>query len=141
MVITPSVADKASRCLELFMPMSRVQVSGTECSRSFQVKWSGTSQEGSDKTDGSYNPSFTYVYDGNSPNIGLGIHFRSQQQAVELESTILALGHKQSFSWSQPTSSGRVYNVADAALDQKQYKAVLLFKSRLSFRSCSLYYF
>jgi hypothetical protein len=140
MVISSSLAEKTPRCLEFFLPMSRVQVRRSDDSQSVQIKWSDTGQERSNKTDGSYNPLYSYVYDDNSPNIGLDIQFRSQQQAEKFEKVILTLTHKPTFSWSQPNSAGRVYEVADVALDQKQYKAVLLIESRLSFKHSSLYY-
>ncbi|CEL04835.1 hypothetical protein ASPCAL05959 [Aspergillus calidoustus] len=140
MVISSSLAEKTPRCLEFFLPMSRVQVRRSEDSQSVQIKWSDTGQERSDKTDGCYNPLYSYVYDDNSPNIGLDIEFRSQQQAQKFEKVILTLTHKPTFSWSQPNSAGLVYEVADVALDQKQYKAVLLIESRLSFKHSSLYY-
>ncbi|KAJ0426918.1 hypothetical protein BJY00DRAFT_3048 [Aspergillus carlsbadensis] len=140
MVVSSSLAEKTPRCLEFFLPMSRVQVRRSEDSQSAQIKWSDTGQERSDKTDGSYNPLYSYVYDDNSPNIGLDIQFRSQQQAEKFEKIILTLTHKPTFSWSQPNSAGQVYEVADVALDQNQYKAVLLIENRLSFKHSSLYY-
>ncbi|KAL3463908.1 hypothetical protein BJX64DRAFT_298666 [Aspergillus heterothallicus] len=120
-VISSSLAEKAPRCLEFFLPMSQVQVCRSDDSQSLQLIYS-------------------YVYDANSPNIGLGIHFLTQQQAEDFEKVILTLTHKPTFSWSQPNSSGQVYEVADVALDQKQYKAVSLIESRLSFKHSSLYY-
>ncbi|KAL2809413.1 hypothetical protein BJX63DRAFT_358003 [Aspergillus granulosus] len=140
MVISSSLAEKTPRCLEFFLPMSRVQLHRSDDSPSVQVKWSDTGQERSDKTDGSYNPLYSYIYDHNSPNIGLDIQFRSQHHAETFEKIILTLSHKPIFSWSQPNSSGQIYEVADIALDQKQYKAVLLIESRLSFKHSSLYY-
>ncbi|KAL2863399.1 uncharacterized protein BJX67DRAFT_261294 [Aspergillus lucknowensis] len=140
MVISTSLAEKVPRTLEFFMPLSGVQVKRSEDMQSVQVKWSDTGQERSDKTDGSYNPLFSYVYDANSPNIGLDIRFRSQQHAELFERTVLSLTHKPTFSWSQPNSSGLIYDVADVALDQKQYKAVILIETRLSYKYCVLYY-
>ncbi|KAL4785442.1 hypothetical protein BJX76DRAFT_366981 [Aspergillus varians] len=140
MVISSSMSEKAPRSLEFFMPMSRVQVNRNEDSRSVQIKWSDTGQERSDKTDGSYNTVFSYVYDPNSPNIGLDIQFQTQQRALDFENAILGLAQTPTFSWSQPGSSGHVYDVADVALDQKQYKAISLLEGRLSFKYCSLYY-
>ncbi|KAL4920066.1 hypothetical protein BDW62DRAFT_177519 [Aspergillus aurantiobrunneus] len=140
MVISSSLAEKAPMSLEFFMPMSRVQIHRGGDSRSMQLKWSDIGQERSDKTDGNYNTVFSYVYDDNSPNIGLAVRFRSEQRATEFEKAILSLSHKPTFSWSQPSSSGSVYDVADVALDQKRYKAILLLEDRLSFKFCSLYY-
>ncbi|KAL3452796.1 hypothetical protein BJX65DRAFT_292755 [Aspergillus insuetus] len=120
MVISSSLAEKNPRCLEFFLPMSRVQVRRSDDSQSVQIKWSDTGQERSNKTDGSYNPLYSY--------------------AEKFGKIILTLTHKPTFSWSQPNSAGRVYEVADVALDQKQYKAVLLIEDRLSFKHSSLYY-
>ncbi|KAL2820900.1 hypothetical protein BDW59DRAFT_164451 [Aspergillus cavernicola] len=140
MVISSSLAEKAPKSLEFFMPMSRVQVSRSEDSRLVQLKWSDTGQEKSDKTDGSYNPLFSYVYDDNSPNIGLNVEFRTEQQAERFEKVILSFTHKPTFSWLQPSSSGQVYDMADVALDQKQYKAVFLLENRLSYKYSSIFY-
>ncbi|GAB1190984.1 hypothetical protein APSETT444_000152 [Aspergillus pseudonomiae] len=140
MVISSWVAEQAPRCIELFMPMSRVQVSRGEESGQVLVKWSDTCQERSTKTDGNYHPLYSYVYDDNSPNIGLGLHFRSQKQVEDFEKAILSMCSQSSFSWDQPSSSGYVYDVVDPTADQKQYKAILLIQSRLTWKYCSLYY-
>lgn len=140
MVISSSMAEKAPTSLEFFMPMCGVQVHRNEMSQSVQIKWSDTGQERSDKTDGSYNPVYSYVYDENSPNIGLDIQFRSHERAAEFERAILSLTQTPSYSWAQPSSSGSVYDLADVSLEQKQYKAILRLENRLSFRYCSLYY-
>lgn len=140
MVISSSMAEKVPTSLEFFMPLCGVQVHRNEMSQSVQIKWSDTGQERSDKTDGNYNPIYSYVYDENSPNIGLDIQFRSHERAAEFEKAILRLTQTPTYSWAQPSSSGSVYDVADVSLDQKQYKAILLLENRLSFRYCSLYY-
>ncbi|KJK60629.1 hypothetical protein P875_00053158 [Aspergillus parasiticus SU-1] len=140
MVISSWVAEQAPRCIELFMPMSRVQVCRGTDSGQILVKWSDTCQERSTKTDGNYHPLYSYVYDDNSPNIGLGLQFRSQKQVEDFEKTILSMCSKSSFSWDQPSSSGYVYDVVDHSGDQKQYKAILLIQSRLTWKYCNLYY-
>ncbi|THC95419.1 hypothetical protein EYZ11_005106 [Aspergillus tanneri] len=140
MVISSSAAERIPRCMELFMPMSRVQVCREEDSRQVLVKWSDTRQERSTKTDGNYHTLFSYVYDDSCPNIGMSMHFGTQQQAEIFENAILNLSSNPIFSWTQTSSAGQVYDVEDAALDQKQYKAVLLLHTRLSWRYCNLYY-
>ncbi|GMG26244.1 unnamed protein product [Aspergillus oryzae] len=140
MVISSWVAEQAPWCIELFMPMSRVQVCRGTDSGQILVKWSDTCQERSTKTDGNYHPLYSYVYDDNSPNIGLGLQFRSQKQVEDFEKAILSMCSQSSFSWDQPTSSGYVYDVVDPSGDQKQYKAILLIQSRLTWKYCSLYY-
>lgn len=140
MVISSSAAEKNPRCMEFFMPMGRVQVSLEEDSRQVLAKWSDTCQERSGKTDGNYNPLYSYVYDDNSPNIGLSLHFRSQQGAEDFAKAILHLSVQPTFSWSQTNSSGHVYDVTDTGAAQKQYKAVQLFRTRLTWKYCDLYY-
>lgn len=139
MVISTSAAEKHARCIEFFMPMSRVQVSRDEHSRQVLVKWSDTCQERS-KTDGNYNALYSYVYDDNSPNIGLGFHFQSQLSAEDFEQVIMNLSIPPLFSWAQPSSAGYVYDVADTGAEQKQYKAVQLFRNRMSWKFSDLYY-
>lgn len=141
LVISSSAAEKNPRCMELFLPMSRVQVCREEGSRKVLIKWSDARQERSTKTDGNYHPLFSYVYDPNSPNIGLSLHFRTQKQAEDFEMVVLTLAIKPIFSWSQEGSNpGRVYDVVDHTLDQKQYKAVSILHTRLSWKYTSLYY-
>lgn len=139
MVVSASAAEKMPMCLEFFMPSSRVQVIRDEDSRQVLLKWSDTCQERC-KTDGNYNPVYSYVYDENSPNNGLALHFRSQQSAEDFENTILALGIQPSFSWAQASSSGHVYDVVDTGPEQKRYKAVQLYRNRLSWKYCDLFY-
>lgn len=139
MVISTSAAEKMPRCIEFFMPMSRVQVSRDDDTRQVLVKWSDTCQERS-KTDGNYNPLYSYIYDDNSPNIGLGFHFRTQQGAEDFERAALTLSIPPSFSWAQGNSSGHVYDVADTGAEQKQYKAVQLYRNRLTWKYCDVGY-
>jgi hypothetical protein len=61
-VITPSVAERNPRCIEFFMPLSKV-INREGESRQVLLKWSDTCQERSDKTDGNYNTLHSYVYD------------------------------------------------------------------------------
>ncbi|GAA82207.1 similar to An02g05140 [Aspergillus luchuensis IFO 4308] len=140
MVISSSIADKPGQATELFMPLSHVQVSRTTASGFILLKWSDTGQERSSKTDGNYHPLFTYVYDGSNPNIGLGIQFRSQEAADNLERAVLGLSQKPAFTWSQAKSSGQVYEVADIAPDEKRYKAVMICRTRAEWKQCSLHY-
>lgn len=140
MVISSSAGEKAPRCIEYFMPLGRVQVSREELSRQVLAKWSDTCQERSGKTDGNYNPLYSYVYDDNSPNIGISLHFRTQQGAEEFEKAILNLSVQPTFSWSQSSSSGHVYDVVDTGAAQKQYKAIQVFRARLTWKYCDVYY-
>jgi hypothetical protein len=64
------------------------------------------------------------VYDDSAPNIGVGIQFSTQYGAEEFEKAILNIKLPSDFAWSQPSSSGRIYDVVDARIEHKQYKAV-----------------
>ncbi|KAI9043850.1 uncharacterized protein KD926_002741 [Aspergillus affinis] len=140
LVISSSAAEKNPRCMELFLPLSRVQVCRVQDSRQVLIKWSDTRQERSTKTDGSYHPIFSYVYDPNSPNVGLSLHFRTQQQAEQFERVVLTVSLKPIFWWSQAGTPGQVYDVVDHTIDQKQYKAVSVLHTRLSWKYTNLYY-
>ncbi|PYI08497.1 hypothetical protein BO78DRAFT_73495 [Aspergillus sclerotiicarbonarius CBS 121057] len=139
-VICSSAADQSGQIIEFFMPLSHVQVSRTKASGFILLKWSDTGQERSGKTDGNYHPLFSYVYDSSNPNIGIGIQFRSGEQADELEKAILSRNTEAVFTWSQTKSSGQVYDVVDAALDGKRYKAVMLCRTRGEWKQCGLHY-
>ncbi|PWY71710.1 hypothetical protein BO70DRAFT_298199 [Aspergillus heteromorphus CBS 117.55] len=140
MVVSSSAAERDAHSMEIFMPMSHVQVSREKGSGYVMLKWSDTCQERSGKTDGNYHPLFSYVYDAGSPNIGIGIRFRSQEVTKDLERVILTMNAKPSFSWVQTDSSGHVYDVVDVAEEAKHYKAVLVCQSRLGWSQCSLHY-
>lgn len=140
LVISSSAAEKNPRCMELFMPMSRVQVCREQDSRQVLIKWSDTRQERSTKTDGNYHPLFSYVYDHDNPNIGLSLHFRTQQQAEDFERVVLTLSLKPVFWWTQSGNPGQVYDVMDHTLNQKQYKAISILHTRLSWKYTNLYY-
>ncbi|PYH95253.1 hypothetical protein BO71DRAFT_377842 [Aspergillus ellipticus CBS 707.79] len=140
MVVSSSAAERDAHSMELFMPMSHVQVSHEKGAGYIMLKWSDTCQERSSKTDGNYNPLFSYVYDYGNPNIGLGIRFRSQEVAKELSRVILSMNARSMFSWAQTDSSGHVYNVVDVAEEERQYKAIILCQNRLGWSQCNLHY-
>ncbi|KAJ5164024.1 uncharacterized protein N7500_005854 [Penicillium coprophilum] len=140
MVITSSASEKSPGTIELFMPLSVVQINRGNMSRQVLLQWSDTCQSRSDKTDGNYNTLHSYVYDDTAPNIGVGLQFGSYQEAEDFETAVLEMNFRPEFSWSQPSSSGLVYNVVDAGTEHKQYKAVLVFRTRASWRYSDLYY-
>lgn len=140
MVITSSAAEKSPRTMELFMPLSGGQINRGDRSRQVVLQWSDTCQARSDKTDGNYNTLRSYVYDDTAPNIGVGLQFHSHQEAEDFEKSVLEMNFRPEFSWSQPSSSGLIYNVVDAGTEHKQYKAVLVFRTRASWRYSDLYY-
>ncbi|KAJ5267526.1 hypothetical protein N7478_010334 [Penicillium angulare] len=140
-VISPSVAERSPRCLEFFMPLSRVQVKREELSRQVLLKWSDTCQERSDKTDGNYNTLHSYVYDHSAPNIGIGLQFSTQQNAEDFERALMEINFKSSFSWSEPSgSSGRIYDVVDTGTEHKQYKAAVLIQNSGPWRYSDVFY-
>ncbi|KAJ5899643.1 hypothetical protein N7495_004387 [Penicillium taxi] len=140
MVISLSVAEKASRCIELFLPLSRVRVYHEDESNQVLLKWSDTCQERFDKTDGNYNMLHSYVYDDSMPNLGISLRFRTPQAAVELKNAILEMNFKTCFAWSQPSSSGCIYDVVDTNMEQKQCKALVLFQNNDSWQYSDVYY-
>ncbi|KAF4762425.1 hypothetical protein N7455_001631 [Penicillium solitum] len=140
MVITSSAAEKSPGTMELFMPLSGAQINRGNMSRQMVLQWSDTCQARSDKTDGNYNTLHSNVYDDTAPNIGVGLQFHSHQEAEDFEKAVLEMNFRPEFSWSQPSSSGLVYNVVDAGTEHKQYKAVLVFRTRSSWRYSDLYY-
>ncbi|KAJ5923526.1 hypothetical protein N7454_008771 [Penicillium verhagenii] len=139
MVISPCVAQRNPMCVELFMPLSHVQINREDLSRQVLLKWSDACQERS-KTDGNYNILHSYVYDGSTPNIGVGLHFSTAQGAEEFEKAILEINFKPEFSWSEPSSSGRIYDVIDTGTQHKQYKAAVIFQNSSPWRHSDVYY-
>lgn len=140
LVISSSAGEKNPGCMEFFMPLSRVQVCREDVSRQVLLRWSDTCQERLDKTDGSYNTLHSYVYDADTPNIGVGLRFRTQQTAENFEKAILYMNFPTDFAWSQPSSSGCVYDIVDAGKEHTQYKAVALFQTKFSWRYSELYF-
>jgi hypothetical protein len=139
-VITPSIAQAMPRCLEFFMPLSGVQIKHEDKSRQVLLKWSDACQERSDKTDGNYNTLYSYIYDRSAPNLGFSLSFGTQQTAEDFEKAVMDLSFRPDFSWSEPSSSGRIYDVVDAGTEHKQYKAVALFQNNPSWRYLDVYY-
>lgn len=139
-VISPSVAQTMPRCLEFFMPLSGVQINREDMSRLVLLKWSDTCQERSDKTDGNYNTLYSYIYDENAPNLGFSLHFRTQQGAEDFEKAVMDLSFRPEFAWSEPSSSGRIYDVIDTGTEHKQYKAIVVFQNNPSWRHLDIYY-
>ncbi|KAJ5093532.1 hypothetical protein N7456_009393 [Penicillium angulare] len=139
-VISPSVAERSPRCLEFFMPLSRVQINREELSRQVLLKWSDTCQERSDKTDGNYNTLHSYVYDYTAPNIGIGLQFSTQQNAEDFERALMEINFKSSFSWSEPGGTGRIYDVIDTGTEHKQYKAAVLIQNSGPWRYSDVFY-
>ncbi|KAJ5173056.1 hypothetical protein N7492_005649 [Penicillium capsulatum] len=139
-VISSSVAEKTPRCIEFFMPLSRVQLHREDTSRHVLVQWSDTSQEETGKTDGSYNALYSYVYDEKAPNIGTSLHFRTQQGAEDFERALLEMTFQPNFAWSEPRSSGHIYDVVNTGVDHKQYRAVVLFQAHSLWRFSEVYY-
>lgn len=139
-VISPSAAEMNPRCIEFWMPLSHVQVNREEMSRQVLLRWSDTTQERSDQTDGNYNTLYSHVHDPSKPNIAMSLQFGTQQGAEDFEKAVLDINSNPVFSWSEPLSSGRIYDVVDTNVGRKQYKAVTVFQSKASWRFIEVYY-
>lgn len=140
MVISPSAAAKTPQCIELFVPLSRVQVSREDVSRQVLLKWSDASQQRSEQVYGSQTTLHSYVYDDSAPNIGVALHFRTQQAAEDCDKALLDLNFRPDFAWSQPSRSGRVYDVVDTGTKRKHYNAVALSQTHSPWRYSEIYY-
>ncbi|KAJ5776675.1 uncharacterized protein N7511_001686 [Penicillium nucicola] len=140
MVISSSIAEKVPQTIELFMPLSRVRINREDISRQVLLQWSDTCQARSNKTDGNYNVLHSYVYDDSAPNLGFRINFCTHQCADDFEKAVLDTNLPCNFSWSQPSSSGRIYDVVDSGIERKQYKAVSISRNRASWRYSDLYF-
>ncbi|CAG8197792.1 unnamed protein product [Penicillium olsonii] len=140
MVISSSAAEKAPKTIEFFMPLSGTLIKRDDLSRQVLLQWSDTCQARSDKTDGNYNTLHSYVYDESAPNLGIGLQFSKQELAEEFERAVLEMGFRPCFSWSQPSSSGLVYDVVDSGIEHKQYKAILVLRNRSAWQYSDLYF-
>ncbi|KAJ5646581.1 hypothetical protein N7490_002953 [Penicillium lividum] len=121
-ILERSFAQRNPQCIELFMPLSRVQINREVLSH------------------GNYNILHSYVYDDSAPNIRVGLHFSTQQGAEDFERAILEINFKPDFSWSEPSSSGRICDVIDTGTQHKQYKAAVTFQNKSSWRYSDIYY-
>jgi len=122
------------------LPLSRVQLSRDGISRQIVAKWSDCSHETADKTDGNYNKVYTYFYDDSNPNIALNLQFRTQADATDFEKTILQLSLAPAFRWDTGPDSRYVYDIADTEPTPKNYKALLITHTHLSWKYSELFY-
>ena len=104
------------------------------------AKWSDCQHETPGKTDGNYNKIYSYYYDDSSPNIAVSLQFRTQADATDFENTILQLNLPTAFKWSTGLDSRFVYNVSDTEPTPKNYKALMITHTRLSWKYSELYY-
>ena len=140
MVISPSVAETAPQCIEFFVPLSKVQIRREGGSRQVLLKWSDTCQERSDRTDGNYNTLHSYVYDGSTPNIGVGLQFRTKQGAKDFEKAVLQLSFHRILLGHCPAVLVGYTMWLIRGREHKQYKAVVPFQSRSSWRYSNAYH-
>ncbi len=138
-VISSSAGEPRPWCTELFLPLSRVQIRSEGLARQLTVKWSNCTHEKADKTDGNYNPIYSYVYDDSNPNIALQLRFRNSRDATDFEMTVLHLSVPPIFS-TTGSDPRFVYNISDTEPNPKNYKALLLIHSRLDWRYSELFY-
>ena len=120
--------------------MSRVQLSRDGISRQILAKWSDCQHETLDKTDGNYNNVYSYYYDDSNPNIAVSLQFRTQADATDFENTILQLNLPPAFKWNTGLDSRYVYNVSDTEPAPKNYKALMVTHTRLSWKYSELFY-
>jgi len=120
--------------------LSRVQLSRDGISRLILAKWSDCQHETLGKTDGNYNKIYSYYYDDSNPNIAISLQFRTQADATDFENTILQLNLPAAFKWSTGLDSRFVYNVSDTEPTPKNYKALMITRTRLSWKYAELFY-
>lgn len=128
-------------CLHrLVLPLSRVQLCRDGISRQILAKWSNCQHEILGKTDGNYNKVYSYSYDDSNPNIAVSLQFRTQADATDFENTILKLNLPVAFKWSTGVDSRFVYDISDTEPTPKKYKALMITRTRLSWKYSELYY-
>ena len=138
-VISSSAGEQRPWCMELFLPLSRVQIRRDGLARQLTMKWSDCTHETAGKTDGNYNKIYSYVYDDSNPNIALQLLFRTSQDATDFEQTVLQLSISPIFSTPGPDPR-HIYDISDTEPNPKNYKALLLTHSRFDWRYSELFY-
>lgn len=103
------------------------------------IRWSDCSNE-IERTDGNYNPVWSYVYDDSNPNIALSLSFRSTDDATDFEGKVLQLSSTPVFSWSASLASGAVYTVSDADPNPRTYKALWLTHTRYQWKYSEVFF-
>lgn len=104
------------------------------------VKWSDCTYE-TTGTDGNYNKVYSYIYRERTPNVVISLRFRNVGDAGDFETAILTLPSTPIFSWPSTTSPTHfVHTVSDTGEDAKNYRAVLLIRTRSEWRFSVLLY-
>lgn len=104
------------------------------------VKWSDCTNE-IKSTDGNYNNIYSYIYKESAPNVALSLCFRNVGDADTFEKSILRLHSTPIFSWpstNKPTHF--IHTVSDTGEKPKDYKAILLIRTRHGWRYSALLY-
>ena len=141
LVVSSSAGEQKPWCSELFLPLSRVQIrSDITIARKVEMKWSDCTHESGNKTDGSYNRIYTYIYDDHNPNIALSLLFRNAQDADDFERTVLQLANQPIYTWTGNSEAYSVYMVSDSEPNQKKYKALMLTRTRHDWKYSDLFY-
>lgn len=105
------------------------------------VRWSDCTYEANNKTDGNYNKVYSYIYKENAPNIALSLCFRNVGDADAFETAILRLPSTPIFSWPSTISPTHfVHTVSDTGENTKNYRAILLIRTRHGWRYSALLY-
>lgn len=108
-------------------------------SRQMLIRWSDCSNE-TQRTDGNYNPVWSYVYNESNPNIALSLSFRNTDDATDFERKVLQLSSTPVFSWSTSLMSGAVYTISDADPNPRTYKALWLTHTRYQWKSSEVFF-
>ncbi|KAG8531403.1 uncharacterized protein KY384_003032 [Bacidia gigantensis] len=139
LVVSSSAGEKKPWCIEVFLPLSRVQIRREGIARKLLVKWSDCAQKNV-RSDGNYNKIHSYVYDDTNPNIGHSLLFRNAQDATDFERTVLHLSIPPIFNWTSGLNSALVYMISDTEPDPKNYKAIMVTRTRYDWKYSELYY-
>ncbi|KAL8788712.1 MAG: hypothetical protein Q9213_001526 [Squamulea squamosa] len=140
LVVSSSAGEKRPWCTEMFLPLSNVRIHRDGVARALVVKWSDCTHERSERTDGNYNPIYSYVYDETRPNIALSLLFRNSADTTDFENTVLKMSSEPIFSSSTGPDFRHVYNISDVDIAIKKYKAILLAHTHMEWKYSELFY-
>ncbi|KZF21678.1 hypothetical protein L228DRAFT_157664 [Xylona heveae TC161] len=139
LVISSSAAERDPWCVEIFLPMSRVQVQRQSGSRQVVARWSDCAQEVI-RSDGKYHNIYSYVYDDMAPNIGIDIHFSSEMDAEAFERVVLSLNRSPTKESILGEEKRAVHEIYDLEPKPMHYKALMITYNNLTWKYSELYY-
>lgn len=123
------------------MPLSGVQIRREQEDQfATTVRWSDCTNEITG-TDGNYNKVYSYIYREHTPNVALSLRFRNVGDASDFEKAILKLTSTPIFSWPSNISPTHfVHTVSDTGENARNYRAILLIRTRSGWRFSALFY-